>query len=194
VFAGRFAEGDPKNAIRFVQAIPSIHRAASNAGVPALRFFLLGNGVLERDIRSILSHPDYRDIDITVRFEQSPDDVLKHSKVFVSIQKESNYPSKSLLEAIACGNLPVVTDVGETRLIAAPEFSEYVSGNVSSEDLAAAIVKLLSLDSANLSARIDFARAFIRQRFDISAHYQHYLRLYDISDGGGAVSIDSHGC
>lgn len=180
-FAGRFAEGDPKNAIRFVDAIPEIHEQLAHAGVPDPKFVLMGDGVLESKMRAMLSEDRYRGIDVSIRFEQSPAEVLKYSKVFVSVQKESNYPSKSLLEALACGNLPVVTDVGETRLIAAPEFSAYVPENFSAQQLAAAIVSQFKLDHESWSSRVRTARDFLRHRYDISAHYDHYLRLYGLA-------------
>jgi glycosyltransferase involved in cell wall biosynthesis len=44
--------------------------------------------------------------------------VLERSSIFVSLQEGENYPSQSLLEAMACGNAVIATDVGETwRLV-----------------------------------------------------------------------------
>jgi len=40
---------------------------------------------------------------------------LRHSKIFISVQKDNNYPSQSLLEAMACENAIIASDVGETR-------------------------------------------------------------------------------
>lgn len=180
VFCGRFADGDPKNAVKFVAAIPAIQRAADAAGIRDVRFVLLGEGVLEPHLRRMLSGADYQGIDIELKFEDAPVNTLRHSRVFVSLQKGSNYPSKSLLEALACGNLPVVTDVGETRLIAHEAFSSYVSDAVAPAALAAAIVDLLRLPADVWGARVSAAREHLRRRFDISAHYDHYLEMYDL--------------
>jgi glycosyltransferase involved in cell wall biosynthesis len=45
----------------------------------------------------------------------SPYVILARSKIFVSLQKHDNYPSQSLLEAMASGCAIIATDVGETR-------------------------------------------------------------------------------
>lgn len=46
-----------------------------------------------------------------------PFDFLSRSKIFLSLQKINNYPSQSLLEAMACECAIIATDVGETRKI-----------------------------------------------------------------------------
>ncbi|MDP2318098.1 MAG: glycosyltransferase [Acidobacteriota bacterium] len=186
VFCGRFVEGDPKNAIRFVSAIPAIHAALQRANVGDVRYCLLGEGALEAEMRAMIRQDTYRNIDIEMGFVSAPAEVLKQSRVFVSIQKGSNYPSKSLLEALACGNLPVVTDVGETRMIAAPAFSCYVSADPADAELASAIAGLFSMSPAEWNSKVGMAREFVRTRFDISAHDQHYLRLYGLVPGDAA--------
>ena len=46
-----------------------------------------------------------------------PSIYLMKSKIFISIQSDNNYPSQSLLEAMASENAIVASDVGETRRI-----------------------------------------------------------------------------
>lgn len=59
-----------------------------------------------------------------VRIDYSPDliSVLKNSSIFLSIQKEENYPSQSLIEAMACKNAIIATNVGLTKDIVKNEF------------------------------------------------------------------------
>lgn len=45
----------------------------------------------------------------------NPFELLSRSKVFLSLQPGNNYPSQSLIEAMASGCAIVATDVGETR-------------------------------------------------------------------------------
>ena len=40
---------------------------------------------------------------------------MAQTKIFLSLQKTNNYPSQSLLEAMASGCAIIATDVGETR-------------------------------------------------------------------------------
>lgn len=182
VFCGRFAEGDPKNVLRFARAIPSIYARLRERGVGDIKFFILGEGPLEQELRTLVSGEEYRGIDIVVGFDNAPEKILQYSKVFLSLQMYSNYPSKSLLEGVACGNLPVVTDVGESRLIAHDGFAEFVPGEFSTDELASAIVKIMVLPEAEFWARVDVALGFVRKRFSIENHARYYLGLYGLPE------------
>src|SRR5436309_9919692 len=106
VFAGRLVE--EKNPLLFVEAIPAILGA-----VPAARVFLLGDGPLRPQIEQALDRPGIRGaVETGFRPDLAP--VFAQARVFVSLQREDNYPSQSLLEAMACGAAPVATDVGLT--------------------------------------------------------------------------------
>ena len=52
-----------------------------------------------------------------VNQDTDPFELLSRSKIFLSLQKGNNYPSQSLLEAMASGCAIIATDVGETREI-----------------------------------------------------------------------------
>ncbi|MBS4034553.1 MAG: glycosyltransferase [Ignavibacterium sp.] len=66
---------------------------------------------------------------------------LKKSKIFLSLQKDNNYPSQALLEAMSCGNAVIATDVGETRKLITE--SEGILVPFSAEKIADAIRFLL---------------------------------------------------
>lgn len=93
----------------FLRAIPRVLSA-----FPEAFFFLFGEGPLQEEIEKETDRLGLRG---KVRVEFLPDvgPILSQSKVFVSLQKHNNYPSQSLLEAMACGNAVVATDRGETR-------------------------------------------------------------------------------
>ena len=106
VFAGRLIED--KNPVLFLEAVPAILRA-----VPAARFFLLGDGPLRLQVTQALDRLNLRDF-VEVGFLSDLAPVLGKARVFVSLQRQDNYPSQSLLEAMASGAVPVATDVGLT--------------------------------------------------------------------------------
>lgn len=106
VFAGRLVE--EKNPLLFLEAIPAIR-----AEVPAARFFVLGEGPLRSDIEKTLDRLNLRDA-VDASFRDDPAPVFRRARVFVSLQRQDNYPSQSLLEAMASGTVPVATDVGLT--------------------------------------------------------------------------------
>jgi glycosyltransferase involved in cell wall biosynthesis len=110
VFAGRLVE--EKNPLLFLEAIPQISQA-----VPEAKFFLLGKGPLGSQVEHMVDQLQLRDV-VQTRFEPDVAAVLGRASVFVSVQRSDNYPSQSLLEAMACGAVPVATDVGLTwRLV-----------------------------------------------------------------------------
>ena len=97
-----------KRPLLFVDAMPGILRRH-----PGTEFQILGRGPLEEAIRQRIAELGIADR-VTVRFATAPQEYLSRSKIFVSLQHDNNYPSQSLLEAMACENAVVATDVGET--------------------------------------------------------------------------------
>lgn len=133
VFLGRFV--DIKNPLLLAQAIPKIL-----AQVQDVHFYFLGEGYLRSRLESIARERDIAD-HVTIRFDPHPTRILNQSSIFVSLQNEENYPSQSLLEAMACGNAIVATDAGETWRLVDEVNGIRIPPTV--DDLADAIVKLL---------------------------------------------------
>lgn len=71
----------------------------------------------------------------------NPLPLYSRAKIFLSIQETNNYPSQSLLEAMASGCAVIATDVGETRLIL--DESNSILINYDSGELKNAIEQLM---------------------------------------------------
>jgi glycosyltransferase involved in cell wall biosynthesis len=106
VFVGRLIED--KNPVLFLEAVPAILRT-----VPPARFFLFGDGLLRPQVEQALDRLCLRGF-VELGFHASLAPMLGKARVFLSLQRQDNYPSQSLLEAMACGAVPVATDVGLT--------------------------------------------------------------------------------
>jgi glycosyltransferase involved in cell wall biosynthesis len=133
VFLGRFVAA--KNPMLFAQAIPKITAQESN-----VHFYMLGKGPLQAQIEEMLRRAGVA-AKVTIGFEANPPQLLNRSAIFVSLQRFENYPSQSLLEAMACGNAIVATDVGETwRLV---DETNGLRVPPTPEAVAEAVVKLL---------------------------------------------------
>ena len=176
VFLGRFFY--VKQVVDLLKAVPAICEKLHEAGFHDFRFIFLGYGQQQQEMLEILQQPVYKNLPVEVRFSNAPEKILAGSKVFFSVQLRNNYPSKSLLEAMSAGNIPLVTDVGTTRLIADPAFSYYVPEQFSANDISKQLISILSLSREAQEEKMKAAREFVINRFSINTSAAYYLDLY----------------
>ncbi|MDT9599638.1 glycosyltransferase family 4 protein [Sphingosinicella rhizophila] len=176
VFLGRMER--EKGALRFVEAIPEMVRQLAVHGLSA-EFVLLGGGGDEEDaIRALLKTEDYRALPIMLGYADDPSVALGPAKIFLSLQRSSNYPSKALAEAMACGCIPIVTDTGESRLMTGEAPAEYVPGAFTPAQLAEAVVRILALPAEAFARRSEAVRRLAQDRFAIGVQADYFARLY----------------
>lgn len=177
VFLGRF---EPmKQVVPFVQALPEVYKRLKNLPLQDLRFYLLGHGSQQETLNELLTQDAYKDLPVTIGYEKEPQKILNQSAIFVSLQLHNNYPSKSLLEGMAAGNIPLVTDVGETRWIAKPEFSAYVPEHFSSMELADAIENIFEKSVEQRKMMAAQARELVRAEHTIDRMRDYYQNIYN---------------
>lgn len=134
VYMGRLIE--PKNPLLFAQAIPAVI-----ARHPDAHCFFLGEGSLRHEIEKSVQAAGVAQ-NVTIQFDPQPLGTLSRSSIFVTMQKDENYPSQSVLEAMACANAIVATDVGETwRLV---DKTNGMRVPLTPEAVAAALLALLN--------------------------------------------------
>ncbi|MBE0651161.1 MAG: glycosyltransferase [Bacteroidales bacterium] len=112
-----------------------------NRDVIDFKLFILGDGVLFPELTKLKDELNMRN----VFFEGGVTNTsihLKKSKIFISIQMDNNYPSQSLLEAMACENAIIASDVGETRKLVTED--EGIIVPLQSEKIADAIQSLIA--------------------------------------------------
>lgn len=177
VFLGRFLDG--KQILRYVELLPAVHKAILEAGINDHHFHIIGYGPQEAEVGEILKRSGYSDIPFTLQRSHTPDEILRHSKIFLSLNAENNYPSKSLLEGLAAGNIPVVTDVGTTEMIAPRNFSHYIHKNFSSKELAAALISILKEDEDRFRELSEQARSFVMENYNLDKMADYYLNFYN---------------
>lgn len=98
-------------------------------------------------------------------------EVLSNAKIFLSIQKYENYPSQSLIEAMASGCAIIATDVGLTRNILDESCCIFI--DYSSEQLILAIEQLIN-DPELLSSLGSTAKSKVMQNHTIEK-YADYI-------------------
>lgn len=136
VFMGRLIKD--KNPSLLLKAVPSVLRHLGDKHKD-IDFCIVGDGPL---LKSLKEQVEQLRIENHVTFMHcyAPERLLWESKIFVSLQEVNNYPSQSLIEAMACENAIIATDVGETWKLV----DETVGVRVgkSCEDIATAIIAL----------------------------------------------------
>jgi glycosyltransferase involved in cell wall biosynthesis len=138
-----------------------------------VEFCLIGYGTLEGEMRDYIRR---NELDSYVRIfsTEKIENELMDTLIFLSLQKENNYPSQALLEAMAAGCIPIVTDVGETRKIVSPELGFLVQENVQQ------IVEIISYIILNNTKMVDKAnsiREHVIKNFSVDIYTDYYLSL-----------------
>lgn len=173
-FVGLFSH--EKQIYRLLEHLPELDRRLKERGFRP-EFRLMGR---DQDTPSAteLARKLAPAIDVEAFHARNPSDVLAASKAFFSLQRASNYPSKSLLEAMACGNLPIVTDTPDSERIAPRAFSYYVPRDFTAEHLAAAALPILEMRSAEFDAKVAAAHAHLRANFSVERMASYFLDVY----------------
>jgi len=138
-FVGRFVDGKGIDIL-----LPALSAIIDKH--PNLEIKLLGAGEYEHQIIEFIKRNKFEKIQ--VGFCKNPIGVLKESMIFLSLQEKENYPSQSLIEAMACGNAVIATDVGMTRKIVNDEVGLLIKRD--SNELIKAMDQLLSNETSTL--------------------------------------------
>lgn len=80
------------------------------------RVEIMGDGPLRTSVQEIASSQSFKG-KVTVGSSPSLVEAMRGASVFVSLQARENYPSQSLLEAMACEAAVIATNVGDTGLL-----------------------------------------------------------------------------
>jgi glycosyltransferase involved in cell wall biosynthesis len=179
VFLGIFLEA--KQAQRLAGCMDGLLRALRKEGLDPSASFLGRDAPGERSVTEQLAalQPE---VVVETGYHPNPSAIMASSKVFFSVQRDENYPSKSLLEAMACGLIPIVTDVGLSRQIASPDFAFFIPADFTVDDLLGPVRTILTMDESTYTARVTAMRAFLQRRFSIEVMASYYRGLYDEVD------------
>lgn len=110
VFSGRLT--DIKGVNLFLNASKIIKTRCGSK----YKFIIMGDGPQRSYVKRKIKNSNLTNVHY-IGFVPTPMSVLSGSKIFCSLQDDSNYPSQSLIEAMACGCAVIATDVGDTRLL-----------------------------------------------------------------------------
>ena len=126
-----------KNPELFLEAIFILQQKGENT----FNYLFIGDGPQLSSLKKKAAEWDLRNVDFKGEVS-NPENFLKDSSIFISIQKDNNYPSQSLIEAMACENAIVASDVGETRKLVTE--NEGILVPLNAEKIAEAIQYLIN--------------------------------------------------
>ena len=99
-----------KNPDLLVKAANILHQR----NIRNFEIMIIGEGPMLDEIKKLADEYGLTNLNILGAVSDTGQ-FLSKSKIFISIQKDNNYPSQSLLEAMACENAIVASNVGETN-------------------------------------------------------------------------------
>lgn len=177
VFLGRLEA--EKQALRLVRCLPELFSNLAKGGYSDIKFKIIGDGDQSKEIAAELSKPPYEDIPVQTGYSDNPSEMLSSASIFLSLQRTSNYPSRSLAEGLASGAYPIVTDAGDTDIFLedCPHFS-YVPIDFSPIDLFDAIVDFLGNTEEKKFKISEENAAYASVRFNIDRQARYFLNLY----------------
>jgi len=148
---------------------------------PEVNFHLLGEGSLVDLINSYISEHGLRDR-VNFTFHKNPPEIFSSTTVFVSLQSGTNYPSQSVLEAMACGNAIIASNTGDTGLFI--NSSNGLITELNSSAVAAAMKKLIEDPSGAKNLGLQGAKFVIENHTiqKVSGYYSELIK--NVCDGG----------
>lgn len=176
VFLGRFEK--LKQVDRLIEMLPSIYEILKETYKNDLKFIFLGYGSMENMLKEKIMEEKYKDIPIVIEHVTNPEKIVKQSKFFFSVQLNNNYPSRSLIEAMCAGTIPICTNVGQTKWLAKPEFSFYVPENFTQEDFKKVFNEITNLSNKDIEAKSLLANQMVLKEHTIEKMFEYYLDKY----------------
>lgn len=160
-----------KNPMLYLEAAKNIVKK-----YPYVKFNLMGEGLayLHKEINYFINFNKLKN-NIIFGFHPNPPEVFSESIIFVSIQTTNNYPSQSVLEAMACGNAIIASDVGDTRMFVNDEIGILIPLDLNS------LVNALELLINNKEHALRLgknAREFVLKNHTIEKCAEYYLDLF----------------
>lgn len=140
---------------------------------PEIKFHLLGEGSLAGKIKKFIDENDLFP-NINFQFHKNPPEILRNTSVFVSIQSNTNYPSQSVLEAMACGNAIIASDVGDTEMLITKNNGILIPINKS--ELINALYKLINDRELTRSMGIS-GRDFVIKNHTVEKYCDYFVNI-----------------
>lgn len=171
VFLGRLTEF--KGITLFVNSMLKI---ADDIRKNGFKCYIYGHGDLEEQIREAISMNKCEDIIHCMGHISDSSKVLTNSMIFCSLQTLGNYPSQSMLEAMACGNYCIATNTYDSYLLIDNSFGQLIEQN--EDDLAAAVLNAMNLSDEKFELISNNARNYLLKNHCIEKSADYFEDIF----------------
>jgi len=176
IFLGRFVF--EKGILDFINSIKFLDNQSIQHKLPRIKILIVGFGKLDNKIKNMLNHHHFMNIDISIFYTLDPSKYLSNSKIFLSLQKYSNYPSKSLSEAMLSGCIPIITNTPDSDKMIDKKNAFFIDKNFNRDELVDTIIRILKFpnsDFLNISIKI---RNIAKNKFSKKNQLEYFFNLY----------------
>jgi GalNAc-alpha-(1->4)-GalNAc-alpha-(1->3)-diNAcBac-PP-undecaprenol alpha-1,4-N-acetyl-D-galactosaminyltransferase len=144
---------------------------------PEINFKIIGDGPLKDSIKEFIAKNQLQD-NVELFYSTNPIDEFNSSKIFLSLQKFENYPSQSLLEAMACSNAVIATNVGVTKTLIDENVGVLI--NYDSEELKIKILELFYNEKLTKTLGYN-AREKVIKEHTVSKFYDYLMKIHKVN-------------
>lgn len=169
VFMGRLVA--LKNPLLFLETVKLFNSKYHDYN--KITFYVLGIGPEENKMKRYVNENNIGNVVFKGKIS-NPEEYLKRSKVFISIQQTENYPGQALIEAMACENAIIASNVGETQRLVTENEGELV--RLDANDIADALITLYSNEAA-LSLKGENARKKVITEHTIECFKEYFYNI-----------------
>jgi len=174
VFLGRLEKHKGINNI--IEIITSLEKKLFNNNFSDKIFlYILGSGSEQNKINNFIKKNYFKNIIVQNFYSKNPNLILNKSKIFLSLQSSSNYPSRSLIEAMYSGCIPIITDVGDSRMMGSSKYLFYVDRKINSQKITDLIYNIILYDNikfTNISKHIRHDAILLFQNKNQSKYFE----------------------
>ena len=159
-----------KNPMLYLEAAKEILKVH-----PHVKFHLLGEGSLVSEIKNYITENGLEN-NINFTFHKNPPELFSRTSVFVTLQTGTNYPSQSVLEAMACGNAIVASNTGDTSLFV--NSGNGVLVDLNKDSIVNAVKKLINNPEETIALGLNAAK-FAKENHTIEKVSDYYINLIE---------------
>lgn len=174
IYASRFDH--QKNPMMYLRAIRIIIDKYEHL-VKDWKFLLFGNGILLPEINNYIIENNLGNY-LELRTDVSDMSVVfPTTKCYVSTQDYENFTSLSMIEAMACGNVVIARNVGQTEYFVKDQVNGFLLNENTPEDLAEKIVAYIQLPE-QIKKSMQEASLYLVKEYHNEKNFTNELRVF----------------